>query len=226
MVLKSRIFCVRPNIGPYDHTTYQKAVCLWPKPYTWQHWMQISFKICKEFHLIALQFYFGFSRNFFKNFFRFLLTILSQIFLQFLENFYQIFNLYFHISERIPNFWIFFLFSFGKFNRLLIKYNMFQIYNECWHRTLSTTSQNPHVKINKGWVMQPLATPNLYVQYWIISVYVNKSYIVLHIKFVDEQEIIFINWGGGRIFKSISAFLHDKRPKVAKFALFRYYLNF
>ncbi len=27
VVLKSRIFCVRPNIGPYDLTIYQKAVC-------------------------------------------------------------------------------------------------------------------------------------------------------------------------------------------------------
>ncbi len=38
VVLKNWIFCIWPNIGPYDHTTYQKAVCLWPKPYTWQHW--------------------------------------------------------------------------------------------------------------------------------------------------------------------------------------------
>ncbi len=37
MVLKSRIFYIRPNTGPYDRTTYQKAVCLRPKPYTWQH---------------------------------------------------------------------------------------------------------------------------------------------------------------------------------------------
>ncbi len=37
VVLKSGIFWVRPNIGPYDHTAYQKAVCLRAKPYIWQH---------------------------------------------------------------------------------------------------------------------------------------------------------------------------------------------
>ncbi len=42
MVVKRRIFCIRPNIGPYDHTTNQKAVCLRPKPYTWQHWTNLA----------------------------------------------------------------------------------------------------------------------------------------------------------------------------------------
>ncbi len=43
VVPKSRILCVCPNIGPYDCTTYQKAVCLWPKPYTWQHCFKVTF---------------------------------------------------------------------------------------------------------------------------------------------------------------------------------------
>ncbi len=35
VVLRSRIFCVRLNIEPYNHTPYQKAACLWLKlPYT------------------------------------------------------------------------------------------------------------------------------------------------------------------------------------------------
>ncbi len=37
VVLKSHIFCMWPNIGPYDRTTYQKVVYSLPKLYTWQH---------------------------------------------------------------------------------------------------------------------------------------------------------------------------------------------